>query len=93
MMVLVVYDICVESKDGAARLRKAAKQCLAWGRRVQNSVYECEIDADQYRALKQKLERLISPDTDSVRFYRLGNHFESRIESIGLASQPVSYVL
>ena len=49
----------------------------------QNSVYECELDASQYRSLKEKLGGLIQPDRDSIRFYLLGNRFQRRIETLG----------
>lgn len=82
MLVLVTYDINTESEGGKKRLRKVAKECLNYGQRVQYSVFECSLDAMQYRLLKGILCEIIKDD-DSIRFYNLGDHAESRIEQFG----------
>ena len=95
-MVIVVYDISSTDAVGKKRLRCVSKECKNVGVPVQNSVYECEVNAEQYRVLKKKLANLICPQTDSVRFYRLGNHYETRIESLGKLHQTwdrQSYVI
>ena len=83
MMVVVVYDIAVSTKAGAARLQKVCKKCLDRGVRVQESVFECQLNADQYRRLKEELSHIIDPKHDSLRFYLLGNHYQNRIEQLG----------
>jgi CRISPR-associated protein Cas2 len=83
MMVLVTYDVNTETEAGKKRLRKVAKQCQNYGQRVQNSVFECLIDAAQLRHLKHRLTKLIDPEKDSLRFYYLGNHWRNRVEHIG----------
>ena len=83
MLVVIVYDISTAEAGGQKRLRKVARLCRDWGISVQDSVYECEIDAEQYRTLRERLEAAIIPETDSVRFYLLGNHYQKRIESVG----------
>ena len=83
MLVVIVYDISTAEAGGQKRLRKVARLCRDWGISVQDSVYECEIDAEQYRTLRERLEATIIPETDSVRFYLLGNHYQKRIESVG----------
>jgi len=83
MMVLITYDVNTETPAGQKRLRKVAKQCENYGQRVQNSVFECLIDAAQLRKLKHLLTELIDPDKDSLRFYYLGNQWRDRIEHIG----------
>ena len=46
--------------------------CLrGYGLRVQLSVFECELRADQMQQLRQRLERLIVAELDSVRFWRV----------------------
>ena len=87
MLVLVTYDVNTETAAGRNRLRKVAKACVDYGQRVQNSVFECMLDAAQYAAFKAKLTALIDPQTDSLRFYQLGNHYKSKVEHIGLAPQ------
>ena len=83
MLVLIVYDINTTSIGGQQRLRNVAKLCEKRGRRVQNSVFECLLDAAQLRAMQTELKALINPALDSLRFYNLGNRFESRIEKTG----------
>lgn len=83
MMVLIAYDINTETAAGQKRLRKVAKHCENYGQRVQNSVFECLIDAAQLKTLKHQLTQMIDPQTDSLRFYYLGNRWRSRVEHIG----------
>ena len=87
MMVVVTYDVNTQTDSGRKRLRHVAKECLKYGQRVQNSVFECVIDASQYCELKHVLDKLIDPEHDSLRFYRLGNHYSTRIEHLG--KEPV----
>ena len=82
-MVLVTYDVNTETKAGEKRLRKVAKQCQDYGQRVQNSVFECLVDAAQWKQLKHLLTQLIDPEKDSLRFYYLGNKWRDRVEHIG----------
>ena len=83
MLVLITYDVNTETTAGKARLRKVAKQCVNYGRRVQNSVFECLLDQAQCIALKAKLTELIDEEVDSLRFYYLGNNWKKRIEHVG----------
>ena len=68
---------------GQKRLRKVAKICERHGMRVQNSVFEVIVDAAQLTVMKQELEIVIDVNQDSVRFYRLGNTYENRIDTMG----------
>lgn len=83
MLVLITYDVSTENAAGRKRLRKIAKECVNYGQRVQNSVFECLLDAAQCRALQAKLCAIMDPEQDSLRFYNLGNHYESRIQHFG----------
>ena len=83
MLVVITYDVNTEDAAGRKRLRKVAKQCVNYGQRVQNSVFECSLDASQYRMLKAKLVALIDREKDSLRLYNLGNNASSRIEHFG----------
>lgn len=83
MMVLVTYDVNVTTYSGKSRLRKVAKQCVNYGQRVQNSVFECLLDPTQFTELKHRLEKIIDPEKDSVRYYFLGNNWKNRVEHIG----------
>lgn len=84
MLVLITYDVNTENATGKARLRKVAKQCVNYGRRVQNSVFECILDNAQSIALKATLEDIIDTEKDSLRFYYLGNKYQTKIEHIGV---------
>ena len=83
MLVLITYDVNTETAAGKARLRKVAKQCVNYGTRVQNSVFECILDAAQCFQVKHILEQIIDPKQDSLRFYYLGNNYKTKVEHIG----------
>ena len=83
MMVLITYDVNTETAAGRKRLRQIAKQCINYGQRVQNSVFECILDASQCKQLQHKLINLIDEETDSLRFYYLGNNYHTRVEHFG----------
>ena len=83
MLVLITYDVNTENPAGKKRLRKVAKLCERYGIRVQNSVFECLLDAAQYAMLKARLTALIDEQIDSLRFYRLGNAYQSKVEHVG----------
>lgn len=83
MMLVVTYDVDTSDTAGQKRLRKVAKICERYGMRVQNSVFEVVLDAAQLAVLKHELEKIIDMAQDSVRFYRLGNSYENRIETMG----------
>lgn len=84
MLVLITYDVNTEIAAGRKRLRKVAKQCVNYGQRVQNSVFECQLDSTQYRQVKAILETIIDKDTDSLRFYNLGDKYKSKVEHMGI---------
>ena len=83
VLVLITYDVNTENAAGRKRLRLIAKQCVNYGQRVQNSVFECLLDAGQAIALQSKLLALMDLEKDSLRFYYLGNKYESKIEHFG----------
>lgn len=83
MLILITYDVNTETSAGKARLRKVAKQCVNYGQRVQNSVFECNMDATKYRQVKAALEGIIDKEKDSLRFYNLGNNYKSKTEHVG----------
>ncbi len=88
MLVLITYDVNTTDSAGKKRLRHVAKQCVNYGVRVQNSVFECELDPAQCRILKQKLTEEIDKEVDSLRFYYLGDGKKAKIEHIG-AKEPM----
>lgn len=83
MLMLVTYDVSTVDREGRRRLRRVARACLDYGQRVQNSVFECEVDPAQWAALRARLLAEIDRDEDSLRFYRLGTDSRRRIEHVG----------
>jgi CRISPR-associated protein Cas2 len=83
MMVLVTYDVNTETAEGKRRLRRVAKECVNYGQRVQNSVFECLVDPAQFAKLKHSLCTMIDEDKDSLRFYYLGKNWKRRVEHFG----------
>lgn len=83
MLVLVTYDVSLIKPGGAKRLRRVAKACQDFGQRVQFSVFEIELDPAQWAALKARLEKLIDPEQDSLRYYYLGANWRRRVEHVG----------
>jgi len=83
MLILITYDVNTQTAKGRQRLRQVARQCVNYGQRVQNSVFECVADAAQFAAIKAKLVKLIDEEEDSLRFYVLGNNYKTRVEHYG----------
>lgn len=83
MLILVTYDVNTIEPGGKARLRSVAKACRDYGQRVQFSVFEIEVDPAQWTKLKARLEAIIKPETDSLRYYYLGANWQRRIEHVG----------
>ena len=86
MLILITYDVNTEDAAGRKRLRHVAKLCVNYGQRVQNSVFECLVDPSQCRLLQVKLLEAIDSEKDSLRFYYLGDRYQSRIEHFGAKS-------
>jgi len=84
MLVLVTYDVSTVTSEGQRRLRRVAKECLNHGQRVQNSVFECVLDATQFAKLKIKLLSIVDLKQDSLRFYQLGNNYKNKVEHMGI---------
>ena len=83
MLVLITYDVNTQTANGRKRLRKVAKECVNYGQRVQNSVFECVMDNAKCRQVKDILEKIIDKEKDSIRFYYLGDNYKNKIEHIG----------
>lgn len=83
MLTVITYDVNTEDAAGRKRLRKVARECVNYGQRVQNSVFECDADAATFAKVKSRLVDLIDPGKDSLRFYYLGNAYSTKIEHVG----------
>lgn len=84
MLILITYDVETATVEGRKRLRKVARECINYGHRVQNSVFECFLSEAQFVILREKLKEIINNTTDSIRFYFLGNNWERHVESLGI---------
>ena len=68
MLVLITYEVNTADAAGRKRLRQIARQCVNYGQRVQNSVFECMLDTAQCKVLQAKLLSIMDPGRDSQRF-------------------------
>lgn len=84
MLVLVSYDVSTRDVSGQRRLRRVARLCENRGQRVQNSVFECLVDAAQWLTFRASLIAESDPAQDSLRFYYLGNDWQRRVEHVGI---------
>lgn len=82
-MVLITYDVNTSGSDGGKRLHKVAKECMNYGQRVQNSVFECLLEPYQFIELRHRLESIVNPKSDSLRYYYLGSNWKKRVEHFG----------
>ena len=83
MYIRITYDVNSTSPSGPKRLRQVAKACLDYGKRVQNSVFECVLTEAQFVLLKSRLSEIINLSDDSIIFYKLGNNWKRHVERIG----------
>ena len=91
MLVLITYDVNTQTAAAHSKTkhlhietsRKVAKECTNYGQRVQNSVFECQMDATKCRQVKNILENIIDKEVDSLRFYYLGEKYKNKVEHIG----------
>lgn len=83
MLILITYDVDTTTRAGEKRLRKVAKECVNYGQRVQNSVFECLLTEAQLVRLKSIISSIIDDEKDSIRFYFLGNNWQRKIETLG----------
>lgn len=84
MMVVVSYDVSTLKPEGRRRLRRVAKICLDFGQRVQNSVFQCEVDPTQWTQLRHRLLQTYDETEDSLRFYFLGANWKGKVEHFGI---------
>jgi CRISPR-associated protein Cas2 len=78
MLVVVVYDIADDR-----RRDRLATFLEGYGRRVQESVFECFLSLQEMNALHGKVKRQVKPAEDDVRFYWVPVDAVSRTLTIG----------
>ena len=77
MFVVVSYDIVDNNKRS-----KMANRLLDYGKRVQKSVFECDLDEDNVRQMTEEVAGYVGEE-DSLIIYRLCAGCLSKIESYG----------
>jgi CRISPR-associated protein Cas2 len=91
MLVLVVYDIA----DDKRRL-KLSNFLEGYGRRVQESVFECFLLLQEMEVLHHKAKKYVRADLDNVRFYWIPMDALPRTLTIGSRTPeppPTAYII
>lgn len=78
MKYIVAFDIASTKKRN-----RVAKECLAYGFRVQKSVFEIFLESERLPQFNETMLKLINPDSDSVRIYPLDKDNDENIQIIG----------
>ena len=86
MRVLIAYDVATVTPAGARRLRRVARACQDYGRRVQKSVFECRVGPAQWAELQLRLLAEMDAKEDSIRVYHLDE--DTRVEHHGASAPP-----
>lgn len=84
MLVVVTYDVSTETAAGRRRLRRVARVCESMGQRVQKSVFECQVNEMQLDKLERALLAEIDQTQDNLRFYRISESAQIRVEQYGI---------
>ena len=84
MLILITYDVNTTTSEGLKRLSKIAKVCTNNGQRVQNSVFECDLDSAQLVNVRHELMKILDEKHDSLRIYHIGNKYSKKIEHYGI---------
>jgi len=90
-LIVVSYDI----PDDRRRVR-LAQVLKDFGVRVQYSVFECHLEPDGLEKLRHRLEKLVSPEEDSIRLYRFCQDCGTKQEIYGQGGpteEPEVYIL
>ena len=78
MRYVIAYDI--SDDDRRTRL---AHLLEGHGRRVQYSVFECQLGERELLRLRRDMLRVIDPSTDSIRIYGLCGRCRAALEVLG----------
>jgi CRISPR-associated protein Cas2 len=78
MHLVISYDIPDDK-----RRTKIHKALTSYGQWMQYSVFECNLTVAEYTKLRNRLDKLIQPEQDSIRFYSLCECCQKKVERIG----------
>ncbi|MCW7074253.1 MAG: CRISPR-associated endonuclease Cas2 [Candidatus Methanospirare jalkutatii] len=87
MYVIIVYDVNVERVE---KIYHYLRRYMDW---VQNSVFEGELTASQFKRIKHDLKKIINEDEDSVRFYILRTKELLKTETMGVEKASLSTII
>ncbi|CAH1191534.1 CRISPR-associated endoribonuclease Cas2 1 [Candidatus Nitrotoga sp. BS] len=90
MLIMICYDIADDR-----RRNKVARLLQGWGKRVQESLFECYITARQQRQIIRDIASLIDAEQDKVRYYALCGKDRGKLQVLGNGSetQDIAYWL
>jgi CRISPR-associated protein Cas2 len=83
MNYVVAYDIV----DDRRRYR-VARFLEGWGRRVQKSVFECDLSAEELEKVCSQLKELLNLPEDRCHIYRLCGECAGKCLALGEAFEP-----
>ncbi|MCC7446489.1 MAG: CRISPR-associated endonuclease Cas2 [Anaerolineae bacterium] len=81
----VFWVVCYDIADDRRR-SKTMKMLEGFGRHVQESVFECELDKTRLLRLQELLTRLINAQEDNVRLYPLNEADLKKVQILGNAT-------
>lgn len=82
-----LYLFCYDIAHNKRRYR-LARALEGLGLRVQESVFECWLDADDARRAGRELMKLINPAEDLLHWYRLTHEEARATQVLGSGSRP-----
>ncbi|HZP02617.1 MAG TPA: CRISPR-associated endonuclease Cas2 [Terriglobia bacterium] len=91
MFYVISYDVPDDRRR--TRVHSLLKN---FGTRVQYSVFECELDTSRREELRGRLEKLLAPEVDSIRCYRLCKDCLEQTEVFGtrpLTTEPDYWIV
>lgn len=83
MLFVICYDIANDR-----RRRRVDKVLSGYGYRVQESVFEAELDERRFLEARRKLAKEIDETEDNLRFYRQCMRCKSGVEVMGVGPYP-----
>jgi CRISPR-associated protein Cas2 len=90
--ILITYDISSDK-----RRTKLHNALLNFGTPVQYSVFECLLDEEGEKQMRQAVKRVIRPRKDHVRFYFLCNACLQKVETTAgkevLSELPPAFIV
>jgi CRISPR-associated protein Cas2 len=76
--IVASYDI-----SDPKRLARVSKTMKDYGERVLKSVFECNLQEEEFQQMKEKIDNIILPIEDTVRYYILCEKCIGEVEYSG----------